>query len=316
MSFINRVCDKIYVINLEKEKERLQSFDTQMSKNRIKYERFNAVLGSKVLRDDRLSDYCNTFCTDGMKGCALSHRSIWEDAVKNSYQNILICEDDAMISDTFDRDFQNVYYHIPKDYDILYLGCLFGCKDDSVLNKVVTKINGYDPQDVNDKVTEIKGTIGLHCYIVSLEGAKKLLNHPITFHVDAQVMYWTKLYDYKCYAVNPLLVDSSQDNSSMSDTYPKLLNSLFRPIEVNNLKRPSTLDWAMNESFLKIGMFNINYLLVILFILMFFIPKRFVFLVYLWLLIELIYSHDFKNTFRYAVILSFPIVIKYLNSNQ
>ena len=312
MSFINRICDNVYVINLEKEKERLKAFDTQMSKNRIKYERYNAVLGAKVLKDERLSDYCNTFCTDGMKGCALSHRSIWEDVVKKGYQNVLICEDDAMISDSFDRDFQNCYYHIPKDYDVLYLGCLFGCKDDSVLNKVVTKVNGFEPHDVNEKVVEVKGTVGLHCYMVSLEGAKKLIANPITFHVDAQVMYWIRLYDYKSYAVNPILVDSSQDNSSMSDTYPKLLNSSFKNIEVNNLKRASTLDWVMNESFLKIGMFNINYLIVMLMILIFFIPKKFLFLIYVWLFIELIYSKDFKNTFRYFVLLSIPVIIKHL----
>lgn len=310
MSFTNRICDKVFVINLEKEKERLEAFHKQMSKNKINYERFNAVEGVKVLKDDRLSDYCNTFCTDGMKGCALSHRSIWETMVKNGYRNIMICEDDAMIPDTFDRDFQNVYYHIPKDYDILYLGCLFGCKDDSNLNKLVTKVNGYEPQDVNDKVVEVKGTVGLHCYILSLEGARKLIQHPITFHIDAQVMYLIKLYDYKSYAVNPLLVDSSQDNSSMSDTYPKLLNSTFKNVEVNNLKRPSTLDWVMNESFLKLGPFNINYLIVLLMFLVYFIPKNYQFLVYIWLLTELAYSRDFKNTFRYFVLLSIPILIK------
>jgi len=314
MSFINRICDKVYVINLEKEKERLKAFDTQMSKNRIKYERFNAVLGANVLKDERLTDYCNTFCTDGMKGCALSHRSIWEDVVKNKYQNVLICEDDAMISDSFDRDFQNAYYHIPKDYDVLYLGCLFGCKDDSMLNKLVTKVNGFEPQDINEKVVEVKGTVGLHCYMVSFEGAKKLIENPITFHVDAQVMYWIGLYNYRSYAVNPLLVDSSQDNSSMSDTYPKLLNSLFKNVEVNNLKRASTLDWVMNESFLKIGMFNINYLLLVLMFLVFFIPKKLIFLIYIWLLTELIYSKDFKNTFRYFILLSIPVIIKHLKN--
>jgi GR25 family glycosyltransferase involved in LPS biosynthesis len=234
--------------------------------------------------------------------------------VKKGYQNVLICEDDAMISDSFDKDFQNSYYHIPKDYDVLYLGCLFGCKDDSLLNKVVTKVNGYEPEDINEKVVEVKGTIGLHCYMVSLEGAKKLIANPITFHVDVQVMYWIKLYDYKSYAVSPLLVDSSQDNSSMSDTYPKLLNSLFKNVEVNNLKRASTLDWVMNESFLKIGMFNINYLLLVLMFLVFFIPKKLIFLIYIWLLTELIYSKDFKNTFRYFILLSIPVIIKHLKN--
>ena len=56
MSFINRVCDKVFVVNLEKDKERLQTFDTQMKKHNISYERFDAVLGSKVLRDERLTE--------------------------------------------------------------------------------------------------------------------------------------------------------------------------------------------------------------------------------------------------------------------
>ena len=312
MSFINRICDKVYVINLEKEKERLNAFDTQMSKNRIKYERFNAVVGSKVLNDERLTDYCNMFCTDGMKGCAISHRTIWEDIVKKGYQNVLICEDDAMISDSFDRDFQNSYYHIPKDYDVLYLGCLFGCKDESFLNKVITKVNGFDPKEINEKVVEVKVIVGTHSYIVSLEGAKKLIANPISFHIDTQMMYWIKLYNYKSYALNPILVDSSQDESNLSDTYPNLLNSLFKNVEVNNLKRASTLDWFINESFLKVGIFNINYLILVLMILVFFIPKKFIFLIYVWLLVELIYSKDFKNTFRYFLLLSIPVLIKYL----
>lgn len=310
MSFINRICDKVYVINLEKEKERLQAFDTQMKKNKIVYERFNAVEGVKVVKDERLTDYCNTFCTDGMKGCALSHRTIWDTMVKNGYRNVMICEDDAMIPDNFDSKFQMIYYQIPKDYDMLYLGCLFGCKDDSPLNKLVTKISGYEPEDVNADVYKVKGTVGLHCYIISLEGAQKFVDKPITFHVDAQVMYWIKIYNYTSYAVNPLLVDSSQDNSSMSDTYPKLLNSLFKGIPINNLEKPSTLDWFLNESFLKLGPFNINYLIVLLMFIVYFIPIRFQPFIYIWLFTEFIYSQDFKNTFRYAVLLSISVLIR------
>jgi len=310
MSFINRICDKVYVINLEKDKERLKEFDTQLSKNRIKYERFNAIVGSKVLKDDRLTNYCNTFCTDGMKGCALSHITIWDTMIKNGYRNVMVCEDDAMIPESFDTKFQNIYYQIPKDYDILYLGCLFGCKDDSTLNKLVTKISGYEPEDINSDVYKIKGTIGTHCYIISLEGAQKFVDKPITFHIDVQLMYWIKTYNYTSYAVNPLLIDSSQDNSSISDTYPKLLNSLFKGIPINNLQKPSTLDWFLNESFLKIGPLNINYLIVILMFVIYFIPKHLQPLVYIWLLAELLYSQDFKNTFRYVILLSIPILLR------
>lgn len=313
MSFINRVCDKVYVINLEKEKGRLETFDKQMKKNKINYERFDAIQGSKVLKDDRLTDYCNTFCTNGMKGCALSHRTIWDIMVKNSYKNVMICEDDAMIPESFDTKFQNTYYQIPKDYDILYLGCLFGCKDNSVLNKLITKVSGYEPEDINSDVYKIKGTVGSHCYIISLEGAQKFVDKPITFHIDTQLMYWIKTYNYTSYAINPLLVDSSQDNSSMSDTYPKLLNSLFKGIPINNLEKPSTLDWFINESFLKIGPLNINYLIILLMFIIYFIPKSLQPLVYLWLLVELIYSQDLKNTLRYIILLSMPILLRNLN---
>ena len=78
MAYINRVCDKVFVINLDKDTKRLKQFDSYMKPNNINYERFNAIDGKKVQRSDKLSEYCNTFCTDGMKGCALSHRSLWE----------------------------------------------------------------------------------------------------------------------------------------------------------------------------------------------------------------------------------------------
>jgi GR25 family glycosyltransferase involved in LPS biosynthesis len=310
MPFINRICDKIYVINLENKTDRLETFDKQMKKNKIVYERFNAIVGEKVIRDERLTDYCNTFCTDGMKGCALSHRTLWETVVKNGYRNVMICEDDAMIPDDFDSKFQMIYYQIPKDYDMLYLGCLFGGKDDSSLNKLITKINGYEPEDINTDVYKVKGTIGTHCYIISLEGAQKFVDKPISFHIDTQIMYWIKTYNYKSYAVNPLLVDSSQNNSSLSETYPVLLNSLFKGIPINNLENPSTLDWFLNESFLKLGPFNINYLILILMLIVYFIPIRLQGFIYLWLLTEFIHSQDFKNTFRYIVLLSIPVLIR------
>lgn len=313
MTFINRICDKIYVINLENKTDRLETFDKQMKKNKIVYERFNAVLGEKVIKDERLTDYCNTFCTDGMKGCALSHRSLWDTIVKNGYRNVMICEDDAMIPDDFDSKFENIYYQIPKDYDILYLGCLFGGKDESSLNKLITKINGYEPEDVNPNIYKVKGTIGTHCYIISLEGAQKFVDKPISFHVDTQIMYWIKTYNYTSYAVNPLLVDSSQNNSSLSETYPVLLNSLFKGIPINNLNNPSTLDWFLNESFLKLGPFNINYLILMLMLIVYFIPIRFQPFIYIWLFAEFIYSQDFKNTFRYAVLLSISVLIRRYN---
>ena len=131
MAFINRVCDKVFVINMDKDTKRLSKFDTCMKQNNIVYERFSAIVGSQIKNDSRLTDYCNTFCPDGVKGCALSHRTIWEDTIKNSYKNVLIFEDDAIVDENFDRTFQNIWNYMPKEYDIMFFGSLFGGTDNS-----------------------------------------------------------------------------------------------------------------------------------------------------------------------------------------
>jgi glycosyl transferase family 25 len=314
MAFINRVCDKVFVINLEEQSERLAQFDTHMKAQEIKYERFNAIKGKNVLKDERLTDYCNTFCTDGMKGCALSHRSIWEYMVEHNLQNVFIFEDDAVIDKNFSRDFQHVWNHLPKDYDIVYFGCLFGCSDNSVTNSVFKKVAGIDTEEINEFVQSSNGSVGTHAYMISLEGAKKFINKPINFHIDTQILAWIKTYNYTAYSVNTNMVETSQSNSSLSDSYPILLNSVLKHIQLNNLKTPSTLDWIANENFLKLGPFNINLLIVVLIALTLSIPIKYYSFIFVWLVLEFLISFDFKNTLRFLTLLAIPMGIKILIS--
>jgi len=311
MAHINRVCDKVFVINLDKDHERLQKFDSYMKTNNIKYERFKGIQGSKILHSDKLSDYCNTFCPDGMKGCALSHRSLWELMIENGYTNIMIFEDDAVIDTDFDRNFQDVWNHLPKDYDIVYFGCLMGCSDDSMLNTMFKKISGIETEEINEYVQTSQGTAGTHGYMISLEGAKKFTSKPINWHIDSQILSWIKTYDYTAYSVNNNMVETSQNNSSLSDSYPILLNSILHNIKVNNLKHPTTLDWLLNEQFIKLAYININAIMIILMIICYFIPKKYTIYIGLWLAIELLVSRDIKNTFKYIILLGIPIGLKH-----
>ena len=178
-------------------------------------------------------------------------------------------------------------------------------------NSIFKKIFGIKSDDINEFIQTTKGTAGTHCYMLSLEGAKKFINKKINYSIDLQILSWIKEYNYTAYLSNPNMVQTSQDNSSISDTYPYLLNMGLRNFTFNNLQRPSTLDWAFGENLIKFG-FNINWLLIMLFIIVSFIPLKYSPYVYLWLLIEFLYSFDFKNTFRFASILSIPIVLKYL----
>uniref|UniRef100_A0A6C0D7M5 Glycosyl transferase family 25 domain-containing protein n=1 Tax=viral metagenome TaxID=1070528 RepID=A0A6C0D7M5_9ZZZZ len=316
MAFINRVCDKVFVINMEKDKERLKDFDRYMAQNNITYERFPAVVGAKITNDTRLTDYCNTFCSDGVKGCALSHRTIWDIMVENNYKNVLVFEDDAVVDEKFDTTFQHVWNHLPKDFDVVYFGCIFGCTDDSSVNQVYKKIIGGPTEEINEFVHSTKGTAGTHCYMISLEGAKKFVNKKINFHIDTQMMWWIKEYNYNAYTSYTNLVETSQDNSSLSDTYPVLLNSILHNFTINNLKKPSTLDWSINEPLIKIGRYNLSALILILMLIVCFIPSKYYVIIFAWLLVELVASKDLKNTFRYIAFLSIPMGIKFFLTNK
>lgn len=316
MAFINRVCDKVFVINMDKDTKRLSKFDTCMKQNNIVYERFSAIVGSQIKNDSRLTDYCNTFCPDGVKGCALSHRTIWEEMIENNYKNVLIFEDDAIVDENFDRTFQNIWNYMPKEYDIMFFGSLFGGTDNSKTNEIYKKIIGGPTEEINEFVYSTKGTTGTHCYMISLEGAKKFVNKQISFHIDTQIVWWIKEYNYTAYISNQNIAETSEDNSNLSDSYPLILNSVLRKFTINNLKNPSSLYTILNENHIKIGNYNLNFLIFILMILVSFIPIKFYYIFFIWLLAELIASKDLENTFRYIVFLSIPMGIKFFLTNK
>lgn len=311
MAFINRVCDKVYVINMEKDSTRLDKFDTYMKKNGIAYERYNAINGSKVLRDPRLSEYCNTFCTDGAKGCALSHRSIWDTMIAHGYKNVFIFEDDAHISDDFDIQFKHIWNNLPKEYDIIYYGCLFGCSDNSMVNNVYKKLSGYETEALNEDVDKIRGPVGTHAYMISLEGAKKLADKPITCAIDLQIGKWLREYNYNIYSTAVNLVDANGENSNLADNYPIVLNSLLNQIKLTNLEYPATAGWIGSENFMKLGIYNLNILITVLMALMLLIPVKYYYYVLVWLATELVVSRDLKNTSRYLFFLGIPMTVKW-----
>jgi GR25 family glycosyltransferase involved in LPS biosynthesis len=303
MSYINTVIDKIYVINLDSDTERLQRFDKQMNRNKLSYVRFPAILGAAVGYNEGLTKFCNMFCTGGVKGCALSHKAIWEDMIRNRYENVLIFEDDAILSDDFEKIFREGWSQLPNDYDILYLGCHARCENSDPTSKILNVLDDSVPEKMDTHLKKVKGSIGTHGYVISSKCAKILVDTPINTHIDYQMTTWAKNMKLSVYSVTPLIVRtemSSQTESNLSDSYPMLLNTLLHPFHLFN---EIPLDRALSENWFQIFGYTINILTMILSLLIIVLPKRFVYYVFGWLLIELLYSRDFKTTWKYALIL-------------
>ena len=131
---------KTYVINLSDRKDRMDLFESQKtvgtpnygyfgkSFNGLKYERFDAVDGSKLtyqqlkkLGYDTDSNWIDpihaTHLTSGEVGCFLSHYNLWKKCIE---LNVPLCilEDDAVVPDNLHVDLDELL----ETYNFIYLG--------------------------------------------------------------------------------------------------------------------------------------------------------------------------------------------------
>jgi GR25 family glycosyltransferase involved in LPS biosynthesis len=204
--------NKIYYINLQHRKDRDINVKEQVAKiskpnlDTLKFlERVDAVYGNKldinnissdIITDggkiDALDNNLRVYVplTPGGIGCALSHRKVYQKILDDNLDAALILEDDITIDKDFVDKFNTISRYVPRDYDILFLGY-----HASSLNNI-TKINNY--------ISKPSKTYGLFGYIVTNQGAKKLLNiFPITEQIDTEISNNFGKNKIIAYIVNP-----------------------------------------------------------------------------------------------------------------
>ena len=311
MSFLNSIVDKVYVINLEKDINKLKSVTKEFEEQHIVFERFNAIDGNNVDDDARITKFCNKFCYDGLKGCALSHRTIWEKALENRYEHIAVFEDDVLFNKDFNTNLQLNYYNIPNDFDILYLGAAFNCGDTSFYNKINEKVHGIVNTKINDHILKVNGCGGFYGYIISKKCIEKILNEKISFHIDTNLTSYIKKYNLKAYAFHPVLVETNVNNSNLSFKFPVLLNSVLSTIQITNQDHPIPLSWLVNECGYKYKSVNYTSLMLFVFLASFLVPLKYYYMLYIWLLVEFLASFDFTNTLVYGILMSIVFFIQY-----
>ncbi|MDR0580597.1 MAG: glycosyltransferase family 25 protein [Holosporaceae bacterium] len=114
----------------------------------------------------------------GEIGVTFSHRAIWREVVKNNCKNVIIFEDDVTLLKDFRKDVVELIRHIPADADITFIG-VGRRRDKAVFFPNIDNIfRDLDHVEGNDWVAKIEPTnlvYGMYAYIISAEGAKKLL---------------------------------------------------------------------------------------------------------------------------------------------
>ena len=122
----------IYIINLDRSKDRHKFMKDQMNDYKItNYKFISAVDGKKIKkRENNMYDYedisflnNDDTVTNGELGCTLSHLKAISEVLKNNNDYAIICEDDADLFwvRTWDRTIKNIVDDAPEDWEWISL---------------------------------------------------------------------------------------------------------------------------------------------------------------------------------------------------
>ncbi len=165
---INDYFDNIYVLNLHKRKDRLEEITKKLQRFGIEHERFGATDGSVMnVIWEKFYKENQYFTTPNYLACAVSHLSIYQDAIQNNYNRILIIEDDVVINRNIHQIFESI--EIPEWEDVFYLGFIPLSDDQTMWTYMI--VDDF----INERIFRPKNLWGLYGYGLTNQMMQELL---------------------------------------------------------------------------------------------------------------------------------------------
>lgn len=196
-SILNNYFDKIYCINLDSRTDRWKKCSEQFEKMDLSVERFSAI--------DKNNIYNPTQLSDGQYACALSHLGVMQMAKAQNLNNILIFEDDVVLSNNISEVFEKNIKSVPDDWIMLYLG-------GSHLNGTV---------HVEHDVYRMNASLTTHAYAlkgVVLDALANNIENWFTTWPQPLDVYYSALHrSNPCYLIQDGLAQLSWQDSGFSD---------------------------------------------------------------------------------------------------
>jgi glycosyl transferase family 25 len=269
--------NKVFVINLDKDFDRLNNVYKQFKEYDIRnYERFAGIYGNNLTNDELNNNTTiigKYIASKNMIGCGISHIKLWEKIVNDNIEKALILEDDFIFKEYFLNRFNKIIADAPIEYDMIYL-------TSNVIHNKYLKL--YDINDNYYKQIFLAQALG---YIITLKGAKKILNdiNKISYHIDVELCFKSLLYNYNIISVKEPLIYQTFDTSNNTNDrhYPLLLNSIIYKNDINYLYKTIILS-------IKSLNINISINVIIIFILGYYLFK----LAFYLLIIEYLYNNN------------------------
>jgi len=118
--------DRVVVLNLDRRPDRLTAFRSRVPTDWpfCSVERVPAFDGSAIPRSEIPAWYApdNKERYRGAWGCFQSHLGVWQKALADGLDSVLVFEDDAVFSPDFSARAITFAEHVPSDWDQIYFG--------------------------------------------------------------------------------------------------------------------------------------------------------------------------------------------------
>ena len=209
----------IYVINLDRDIERLSDFQVMMEKNSLTFQRLPAVdgydLDKKSLQSQGLiSDRAHDKLRRGEIACALSHKKLWQQQ-KNQFQPyVMVFEDDVKLPDDFRDKLIGLTRYIDEyAFDVLLLGRTTWAER-LCENKFGWQHHGCIalPKPLLDPNPLIRPPFswGAFAYVVPKTRLPNLLKAYEVLDRPMDTQWWDPAYQLQIMSTNPLWLDQYQ----------------------------------------------------------------------------------------------------------
>lgn len=200
---------------------------------------------------------CASFCSVDMISEWLTHFNLWKHIVKNEEDLVLILDENIILAKNFNNKLDKYWNQIPYDWDIVYLGCNGSCGNSTITETYYKVMYGRENEDINSNLIKPCFPLGLYAYIITYEGAKKLLKNDNFKKIGYKLDYYLAKYAFfennlNLYAFIPALVKKKSHNKIDN-------HEIFKPITSKLIyTKSSNIHDVLGSQFVNIRFLKLN----------------------------------------------------------
>jgi GR25 family glycosyltransferase involved in LPS biosynthesis len=217
--------DGVYCLNLASRQDRWDGMSRKFKFFDLNVQRAEALPGKIVSGYwDMLSKQHGYHVNPNVLACAISHVSIWNNAIASGKKNVLVVEDDVRIHRNSENMTRNFMSLVPDDWDLLYFGYVPLVSNNHIAYDQSHDLNHWDYNILEDKrmgPNTIKADRMWNCSGYAM--SEKLMRHMVDVYAKSYPMEVDRYLvekiqtspEWKSYGSNPQIVAGEDSFSDL-----------------------------------------------------------------------------------------------------